>query len=282
MSIRQMEENRAPFIMKLREEHLYPSLQTEERWQNLLDNLGHYRPCRRTGNNRASVLRDHDLILLALYRAAFPKARADQINAFLYKANYGSLSFRFYSPSQISLCEKLIGLTRKCGSTTAYQALLPRNIRKRWCYWNLPYPFGIADIERKDLIDMDECGVELATANTNIGKAFIGKRVNQAGLYSKTDKYNLLLAISGDPNGMRWKDIWTGEGTTGERMIAFISTILRDLGPGTSQRRFCFIMDNLRYVSTNDPFYLCIALCMHTLIFSQKIAAHITIFRWLY
>lgn len=247
MEIRALGESYHPLIMSMRQRHLYPALCTEVRWQELLNNLGHYRQCRRTGNNRATVLRDHDQILLALYRVAYPKATSAEINAFLYRANFGSLTFRFYAPSQISQCEKRIGLTRKAGSTTAYQALLARNKRKRWAYWNLPYPFGIADIRRQDLIDLDECGVELSTANRDIGKAYIGKRVKQAGLYSKTDKWNLLLAISGDPNARRWRDIWTGEGTTGNRMILFIARILNDIGPGTPQRRYCFIMDNLRY-----------------------------------
>ena len=109
-------------------------------------------------------------------------------------------------------------------------------------------------------LDLDECGVELSTAERGIGKAYVGKRVKQAGLYSKSDKYNLLLAISGDPAGHRWRDIWTGEGTTGDRMIEFIETIINDLGPGTPARRYCFIMDNLRYVLVDILCCLCITL----------------------
>ena len=52
------------------------------------------------------------------------------------------LQIRLYSPSQISEAETWIGLTRKKGSTTAYQALLPINKLKRWAFWNLPYPHG--------------------------------------------------------------------------------------------------------------------------------------------
>ena len=87
---------------------------------------------------------------------------------------------------------------------TAYQDLLLRNKRKRWCYWNLLYPSGIVDIHRHDLIDIDECGVKLSTVDRSIGKAYIGKRVKQSGLHSKSDEWTLLLAISGDPNGKRW------------------------------------------------------------------------------
>ena len=115
MHVRQTGQSRNPLIMQLRELHLYPSIMTERQWQNILTRLGHYRPCRRTGNNRATVLQDHDQILLVLYRIAYPKCTAAEINAFLYRANYGSLTFRFYSPSQISKCEDRIGLTRKKG-----------------------------------------------------------------------------------------------------------------------------------------------------------------------
>ena len=115
-------------------------------------------------------------------------------------------------------------------------------------FWNLPYPYGIADIPREDLIDLDEYGAELSTADRKIGKVYLGVRCKQSGLYSKTEKLNLLLAISGDDdNPMRWRDIWTGEGTTGIRMADFIRRIIKDLAAlGTPDRRFSFIMDNLR------------------------------------
>ena len=246
MEIRAQGHSNNPLITVMRAQHNYPSLLTENRWQELLNTLGHYRQCRHTGNNRATVLRDHDQILHVLYRLAYPKATQAEINAFLYRANFGNVMFRFYCASQITECENRVGLTRKRGSTTAYQALLPRNVFWRWRYWNMAYPLGIADIRQQDLIDLDECGIEMSTADRKIGKAYIGKRVSQTGLYSKSEKWNLLLAISGDPNGNRWYEMWTGEGTTGERMIDFIRTIINEIGNGTPARRRCFIMDNLR------------------------------------
>ena len=116
-------------------------------------------------------------------------------------------------------------------------------------FWNLPYLYGIADIQRQDLIDMDECGIESSTANRTIGKSLIGYRVTQTGPYLKTKKYNLLIAISGDSTSPhRWRNIWIGEGTIGQRMITFIQQIIDDIGFGTPVRRYYFIMDNLRYV----------------------------------
>ena len=107
-------------------------------------------------------------------------------------------------------------------------------------FWKLPYPHGIADIRHQDMIDLDECGVEISDGDRSTGKAYIGHRVNQPGPYSKTTKINLLLAVSGDDVARaRWRDMWTGQGTTGTRMIVFIQRIILDIGPGTAQCRYC-------------------------------------------
>ena len=46
-------------------------------------------------------------------------------------------------------------------------------------------------IERKDLIGLDECGVAVGIVDKHIGKVYIG------GNYQKSEKWDLLLAISG-------------------------------------------------------------------------------------
>ena len=119
-----------PIITQLRNQHEYPSMSSENRWDNLLQNLGHFRACHRSGNKWGTVLCDQDLILLALYRVVYPKAQQAEINAYLYRSNFGNPGWRFYSKSQITKAEHQIGLSRKAGSTTAYQALLPINILK--------------------------------------------------------------------------------------------------------------------------------------------------------
>ena len=198
------EDMENPMTAQLHEYRVYPVQRTVDRWSRKVVLFGHARQCHRTGNYRATVFHNHDLFLLALYRLAFPKAMASEINAFLYNADYSSLVFRFYSAPQITYAEQRIGLTRKTGSTTAYQAFLPINKQKRWMFWNLPYPLGIADIRRQDMIDLDECGIEPSTADRSIGNAYLGRRVKQSGLYLKSDKLNQLLAISGDDdNPMR-------------------------------------------------------------------------------
>jgi hypothetical protein len=62
------------FFEDQRQQGRYPCRKSVKRWQDLRQQYGHVRACRRTGNARATVLRDHNIILLALYRLAFPKA----------------------------------------------------------------------------------------------------------------------------------------------------------------------------------------------------------------
>ena len=235
----------------LRGEHVYPSSITERRWLQLHERMGHVRPCRRSGNADAERMRGQDLVFLALYRVFYPKAKICEINAFLYRCNLLNPFWNFYHPSQISRAETLIGLSRKKGSTTAHQAYYPRNLRKRWQYWNLAYPIGIADIGRSRVIDLDECGVFLEThANRSQGKSYIGLRVREEGVYSKSEKWNLLLAVCGE-NGTanqaarRWADIWLEGGTTVDKMLEFVQNILDDIGYAHEENFFVFTMDNL-------------------------------------
>ena len=131
-------------IQQLRQQLQFPSVSTVRRWIQLEERLGHYCPCRRNGTVTASTLHVHDLVLLSLYRVAFPKACHSKINAFLFRANFGDPTWNFYSHSQLSKAESILDLANKRSSTTAFQAFMPINIRKRWRYFSLPYPFGIA------------------------------------------------------------------------------------------------------------------------------------------
>ena len=71
------------------------------------------------------------------------------------------------------------------------------------------------------MIDLDEAGIMKLGSSwrqrmTKNGKAYIGKRVRQSELYSRTDKWTILLVVAGDEDGNRWLDYWTGEGTDGQ------------------------------------------------------------------
>ena len=119
--------NVANLINLLRTNHVYPSATTQRRYERLEQRIGHVRPCKRNGNCFAEKMSGLDLIHIAMYQVAYPKCTIAEINAFLYNVNLGNPNFSFYSQSQISLAEKSIGLTRKKGSTTAYQAYYPQN-----------------------------------------------------------------------------------------------------------------------------------------------------------
>lgn len=104
-----------------------PSYRTIQRWKNHLQERGHLRPFRRSGGKRKGRrLKGMNIIYLAIYRLVYPKGSSAEINAFLYRMNYGNPHFKFFSHSQICRAEQLLGLTRKRGSTTAFKALLPQ------------------------------------------------------------------------------------------------------------------------------------------------------------
>ena len=239
-----------PILQQLRQQHVMPSSSTVRRWLQLDQRLGHHRAFQRNGNSTASILRGSDLVLLALYRVVHPNAQHAEINAFLYRCNFGNPFFRFYSHSQISRAEDILNLKGKRGSTTAYQAFLPVNVMKRWRFFNLPYPLGIADIRREDMIDVDEAGIFLESSARRNGKAHSTVRVVSRGPYSKTEKWNLMMGVSGEEGtpqnpSRRWRTMWLRGGTTIERVLEFLNVVLAELGHGTPQRRYTFLMDNL-------------------------------------
>ena len=220
-------------IRELRQSQKFVSHQTVIRYRRLLDELGHCRPCRHTGNRKLTALHGPDLLYLAMYRLVYPKAYQFEIQSFLYRINYGNPEFNFYSPSQITRAEKSVGFTRKRGSTTAHQAFLERNVRKRWMFWNLPFPFGIADIATENIIDIDECGMYLETADRREGKAYVSCCVNEEGPYSRSgEKWNFLMGVCGEEGfinipSRRWTKMWLDGGTTVERFTIFIEQFLR-------------------------------------------------------
>lgn len=238
-------------LNQLQQQHLLPNNDTIRRWRRQEEELGHFRACVRNGNgSHGPRLRGVDLILLAIFRSVYPKSTAAEVNAFLYEANYGNVNFRFYTNSQITEAEQFIGLTRKKGSTTAYQAYLEVNLRKRWVYWNLPYPLGIANHSASLIIDLDECGIFLESTDRQHGKAYSGVRVEAPGPYSKTDKWNMAMAICGENGGpgrpsRRWNRMWLDGGTTTERVVNFVHDILQDIGPARPGNFFIFTWDNL-------------------------------------
>ena len=189
-------------------------------------------PKRHTGNKIAErAIKGIPLILLAVYRAVFPKAQRCEIKAFLFRAHSGHIAEPFiYDQAAITRAEADLGLSWKKGSTTAYQAMRPENQYKRWGYWNLPCPHGIADIPRNRIIDFDEAGVFVETANRNYGKAHITSRVRQTGNYGHGQKNTLLMAISGGPDGRHWVDYSDRAGTSAYDYYLFVHRVCTSIG----------------------------------------------------
>ena len=242
-----------PEIRQLQLARKYPSNRTINRWKQHQNIRGNLLPYRRSGNKRARrELRGNDFVNLAFFRAIKPKARLYECKAFIYNANPTN---RPYSDSQIHRAEVRLNLTRKAASTTSNDAYLPINLRKRHMYWNMNCPYGIADIDPRNLIDIDEMGIEIEHSNRNRGKTVEGQRCNAAGVYNRNEKMNVLLAISGcDVNPMRWVEPWTGEGTTLFRYCEFLERILDDLDTHYPGRSFCFTRDNLN--THKNPFVI--------------------------
>ena len=146
-----------------------------------------------------------------------------------------------------SLVRRIVSESRGSGrgATTAYQALLLRNLARRHIYWNYPQPFGISDVTAEDSIDLDEAAVYVETTNRKGGKAYIGVRVREEGPYNHSEKFTITLGISGAAAGERWMEFEQKSGTTAIDTYNFVHRIIDDIGPGTPARRRCFHMDNL-------------------------------------
>lgn len=257
-------------LNNLRQNNLYPKVSTVDKWMLLYNQFGHSRPFRRTGNRRAQrEIRGRNLVLLALYRAALPKATIAEVNAFLFVMNTDDPNNEIHSYSQICRGEKSILISRKRSSTTAFQAMLPINIERRNNFWSLPYPHGIVGIHPNDMIDIDEAGVYPSETNRHYGKTTVGTRAREVGTYGRNEKLNVLLAISGEDGpqgGQRWLETWDHEGTTNERFYNFIERIINEIGEGTEERRRCFTMDNLN-AHLNPTVYALIINSGHRIMF---------------
>ena len=242
-----------PVYQNLSQHHIAPSRSTMYRWKAREANLGHVRPFVASGNRKSQILQGLDLYLLAFYRCLYSKAQAVEVIAFLWNS-YGRFQNppRLYDPSEITRAEQELGLTRKKVSTIARQALLPRNRIKRMLFWTQPYPFGISDISKDEMIDIDECAFFLTSADRKYGKApmFQSMRVRKSGPYGHDDKWTLLMGISGRNGGIAGRNCWVNfarrAGTDDiDTFRDFIESMLQDIGPGTPGNRVCFTMDDL-------------------------------------
>ena len=189
------------------------------------------------GNSEKEVIVGLYQYNLCIFILAWPDARIDEIVAYLANAGNGTV----YSRSQVSERMKELGLIKKVCSTEARQASLPINVLKRRLFWDQTPPFGVRGADRRRLIDIDECGIELQSSNRKYGHMPSGIRVVKPGHYSKDTKLTLLLAIEpGDPqlqpevrgsiqNPRRWLRILERAGTSTIDFNDFVNYVCNDL-----------------------------------------------------
>jgi hypothetical protein len=185
-----------------------------------------------SGNNPATVLKGHKLLMLTLYRICYAKATAAKVNAFLFASTLPGDPLRFFTESQITKAEHFLGLSWKRASTTAYQASLPINLAKRDAFWNQPYPFGINGTSRSTIINFDEAAIFIETTNRGYGKCYINRRYTEEGPYNHSEKYTFTAAIRSGPNGGCWVDVDLRPGTGVIDTYDFLQNIVNQLGVG--------------------------------------------------
>jgi DDE superfamily endonuclease len=242
LAVKASGEEDNPVFQQLRQ---HPSIRSTSRWQNRMNNEGHFHPYEMNGNAPAQVLQGNQLFMLSLFRIIYPKATAAEVNAFLFTCTLPGQPYRFYSESQINRAEDFFGLSRKKASTTAYQASLPINQAKRQAFWTLPYPYGINGTSRATIIDWDEAAVFIESTNRGFGKCFIGDRAREEGPYNHSTKYTLIAAICGGPNGGVWIDLSDRTGTSIVNTYDFLEGVITDIGNGGGGNTHTFICDNL-------------------------------------
>jgi len=193
-------------------------------------------PYRMTGNKNQSKLVGSDSLLLVIFLIIHPKASLDEMATFIYNEGGG-----LYSRQDLSKRLKALKVTRKVGSTEAYQAFLPHNIWRCDMFWSRSPPLGIVTIPRRRHIDADEFGMEMNRCNDKRGYSLSCFRVRSPGHYERTQKLTVLFAIEpGCPRlplnvigsihrPRRWIRVIRSGGTNAATFADFIEYICNDI-----------------------------------------------------
>ena len=126
------------------------------------------------------VLGQH-LVRLALYCVVHPEGTIAEARAFLTNMDP---TIAPSSPQEICRAEHLLGLRKKAASTTCVRAYWEINLHKRDIFWMWNYPFGRADVNTSDMIDMDECRLKIEASNPNFGICVSWERCHFDGAYN--------------------------------------------------------------------------------------------------
>jgi hypothetical protein len=211
---------------------------------------------RATGNKTSSTLVGEDQLLMVFLLFAYPAAQEDEIAAFIYDSGG-----KIYERSQISKRLKELKMTKKKGSTEAYQAFTERNILKCRRFWSHPPPLGVVGIPRSRLIDVDECGFDISQTNRTSGHGHTTIRLRKPGHYSRDTKLTIIMAVeAGDPtippnvygstaHPRRWIRIDQDAGTSAVEFANFCDMVCSQIEgqplPNNGDAHRYFIWDNL-------------------------------------
>jgi hypothetical protein len=134
--------------------------------KGMLRSIQHWTNCtipfRMTGNKPISALTGQYLLLIVVFKLIWPQAT--YIECITFIANKSN-DARVFLERDVSKALRKLGYTMKVISTNAYQAFTERNLNSRYLYWTWPLPLGIHGTPRRLLIDGDELGLHLNSAN---------------------------------------------------------------------------------------------------------------------
>ena len=123
-------------------EEVKASLRSIQRWKKRII------PHEMTGNVRENAIPGRYILEVALYRAIWPKATADEVRAHVFRTVEPA---KVLSRRQVHTIEsENLGLTSKRGSTTAFNAFLPINLNKRHLFWTTLYDWPFPSIHVTD------------------------------------------------------------------------------------------------------------------------------------
>jgi len=108
-----------------------------------------------------------DLLAIAIYLKAYPRAPLDEVCMFVYNQT-GSV----YSREQVSKKITKLGTMRnKWAPTEAYKAFEPHNVLQFRQFWTLGGPLGVVGVSRRSLLDIAEFGIAIQKPKPNSGHA---------------------------------------------------------------------------------------------------------------
>ena len=154
-------------------------------------------PYQQYGNHERQVIVGRDQVLLSICIHIYPRAKDDEIAAFIF-ANGG----RIYSRRDISRRCRELKLNLKRASLEAANAYTLRNSFRTQQFWTMGPRVGVYGVPRHRLIDIDEASFCLKKIEKRYGRAYSSCRVRDTANYTRMGgRINLLLAVEpGDPN----------------------------------------------------------------------------------